>query len=46
MRCASLPRSPDRARRVLATQIRYAIRSEMAQTLKDVIFRRTDLGSA
>ncbi|MEM9807898.1 MAG: glycerol-3-phosphate dehydrogenase/oxidase [Cyanobacteria bacterium P01_D01_bin.56] len=31
---------------VLAAQIRYAIRSEMAQTLKDVIFRRTDLGSA
>lgn len=31
---------------VIAAQVRYAIRSEMAQTLKDVIFRRTDLGSA
>ncbi|MGD1854534.1 MAG: glycerol-3-phosphate dehydrogenase/oxidase [Leptolyngbyaceae cyanobacterium] len=31
---------------VLAAQVRYAIRSEMAQTLQDVILRRTDLGSA
>ncbi|MBE9069021.1 glycerol-3-phosphate dehydrogenase/oxidase [Leptolyngbya cf. ectocarpi LEGE 11479] len=31
---------------VLTAQVRYAIAAEMAQTLKDVIFRRTKLGSA
>ncbi len=31
---------------VLTAQVRYAVQAEMAQTLKDVIFRRTDLGSA
>ncbi len=30
----------------LAAQVRYAVRTEMAQTLKDLIFRRTELGSA
>lgn len=31
---------------VLAAQVRYAVTSEMAQTLRDVVFRRTELGSA
>jgi glycerol-3-phosphate dehydrogenase len=31
---------------VITAQVRYAVREEMAKTLKDVIFRRTDLGSA
>lgn len=31
---------------VLTAQVRYAVAAEMAQTLKDVIFRRTELGSA
>lgn len=31
---------------VITAQVRYAIRAEMAITLKDVIFRRTELGSA
>ena len=30
----------------IATQVRYAVRVEMAKTLKDVILRRTELGSA
>ena len=30
----------------VAAQVRYAVRAEMAQTLKDVLFRRTELGSA
>lgn len=36
------PDSPE----VLLTQIRHAVEEEMAITLSDVIFRRTDLGSA
>jgi glycerol-3-phosphate dehydrogenase len=31
---------------VLQAQVRYAIEVEMAQTLSDVVFRRTELGSA
>ncbi|ESA35876.1 fad dependent oxidoreductase [Leptolyngbya sp. Heron Island J] len=30
----------------IGAQVRYAVRVEMAQTLKDVILRRTELGSA
>ena len=30
---------------VIAAQVRHAVREEMAQTLSDVVFRRTDLGS-
>ena len=30
----------------IAAQVRYAVRVEMAKTLKDVILRRTELGSA
>lgn len=30
---------------VLAAQVAYAVRHEMAQTLSDVVFRRTELGS-
>jgi len=31
---------------VLLAQVRHAVRQEMAQKLGDVVFRRTDLGSA
>ncbi|MBX2862469.1 MAG: glycerol-3-phosphate dehydrogenase/oxidase [Leptolyngbyaceae cyanobacterium MAG.088] len=30
----------------ITAQVRYVVQTEMAQTLKDVIFRRTELGSA
>jgi glycerol-3-phosphate dehydrogenase len=38
----------DRIRdnRLLEAQIRYAVANEMAETLGDIVFRRTDLGSA
>jgi glycerol-3-phosphate dehydrogenase len=31
---------------LLRAEVRHAVRAEMAQTLADVVFRRTDLGSA
>ena len=31
---------------MLKAQVRYAVREEMAQGLSDVVFRRTELGSA
>ncbi|NEZ63874.1 glycerol-3-phosphate dehydrogenase/oxidase [Leptolyngbyaceae cyanobacterium CCMR0082] len=37
--------SADSTQAIVA-QVRHAVQTEMAQTLKDVIFRRTDLGSA
>jgi glycerol-3-phosphate dehydrogenase len=43
---------PDRERplneasRVLRAQVRYAIHTEMAQSLSDIVFRRTEVGSA
>jgi glycerol-3-phosphate dehydrogenase len=38
------PSSSDHA--VLKAQVLYAVDYEMAQTLSDVVFRRTELGSA
>lgn len=32
--------------KVIAAQVRYAVRQEMAQTLADILLRRTELGSA
>jgi glycerol-3-phosphate dehydrogenase len=40
---APLPPSEDA---VMRAQVRYAVREEMAQRLSDVIFRRTELGTA
>ncbi len=36
----------ENSTQAITAQVRYAVRVEMAQTLKDVIFRRIDLGSA
>jgi len=36
----------NRDYRLLEAQIRYAVANEMAETLGDVVFRRTELGSA
>lgn len=36
----------DSITQAITAQVRYAIKAEMAMTLKDVIFRRTALGSA
>ncbi len=42
---ATPPPSPSDAR-VLRAEVRYAVREEMAQRLGDVVFRRTELGTA
>ncbi len=34
------------AKQIIQAQVRYAVREEMAQKLSDVIFRRSELGSA
>jgi glycerol-3-phosphate dehydrogenase len=36
----------NRDYRLLEAQIRFAVANEMAETLGDVVFRRTELGSA
>lgn len=41
-----LPAEGDEADRILQAETCHGVREEMAQTLSDVVFRRTDLGSA
>lgn len=38
--------SVDNRAQMLTAQVRHAVVSEMAQTLQDIVFRRTELGSA
>lgn len=42
----SAPQGPNEDLAVLKAQVLHAVRDEMAQKLTDVVFRRTDLGSA
>lgn len=43
---SSLGRLPCDCPDIIGAEVVHAVRSEMAQTLSDIVFRRTDLGSA